>query len=433
MQTFLIIWSGQFVSAIGSAMTQFALTVWVWQFTGQATSLALLSFFFQLPQIFVSLFAGLLVDRLNRKHLMILGDTCVALCTITIGILYSTQHLLIWHLYILAAVYGCFGHIQNLAYSASIALMVPKQQYLRASSMTALVAQASTILAPALAGSLYPNIGLFGIILVDIATFTVAISTLLFVQIPQPPDQEIAEAEHESLFSNLAFGFRYILSKPSLWAMTVAFSCFAFAHQIGETVYQPMILARTGGNAQILGLVVTAAGVGGSLGALTLSIWGGFKERIHGMLLGFIGAGLGRIILGLGQTPGIWIGAQLFASINLPILFSSSNAIWYAKIPPQIQGRVFAADHTIGMIIGAVASLIAGPLADRVFEPALQGKGVFASLFSPVFGTEAGAGMALLYVVTSIVIVFVGFGGYAHRPLRNAEAILPDHDFKETL
>ncbi|MEQ8960233.1 MAG: MFS transporter [Coleofasciculus sp. C2-GNP5-27] len=428
MRTFLIIWSGQLVSAIGSAMTKFALTVWVWQFTEKATAIALFSFFFQLPQIFVALFAGILVDHFNRKYLMILGDTCVALCTITVALLYSTNHLLIWHLYTLAAVYGGFGNIQELAYSTSIPLMVSKQHYIRASSMSTLVIQASAIIAPALAGSLYPVIGLLGIIIVDITTFVMAIGTLLLVEIPQPSPTDRSNSEPETIGQKLSLGFRYIFSKPSLLAMTIAFSLFWLAHQLGETLYQPMILARTDGNAQILGTVVTAAGVGGVIGGLALSIWGGFQRRVRGMLIGFIGHGLGKIVLGLGEKPLIWIGSQLFSSVNTPLLFSSSNAIWYAKVPPNIQGRVFAADHAIGMIIGTVASLMAGPLADRVFEPAMQPGGVLASILGPIFGTRTGSGIALLYVLTAIWIVLIGISGYAFRTLRNVEDILPDHD-----
>lgn len=409
-------------------MTKFALTVWVWQFTEKATAIALFSFFFQLPQIFVALFAGILVDHFNRKYLMILGDTCVALCTITVALLYSTNHLLIWHLYTLAAVYGGFGNIQELAYSTSIPLMVSKQHYIRASSMSTLVIQASAIIAPALAGSLYPVIGLLGIIIVDITTFVMAIGTLLLVEIPQPSPTDRSNSEPETIGQKLSLGFRYIFSKPSLLAMTIAFSLFWLAHQLGETLYQPMILARTDGNAQILGTVVTAAGVGGVIGGLALSIWGGFQRRVRGMLIGFIGHGLGKIVLGLGEKPLIWIGSQLFSSVNTPLLFSSSNAIWYAKVPPNIQGRVFAADHAIGMIIGTVASLMAGPLADRVFEPAMQPGGVLASILGPIFGTRTGSGIALLYVLTAIWIVLIGISGYAFRTLRNVEDILPDHD-----
>ncbi|MGM3307003.1 MFS transporter [Anabaena sp. WFMT] len=428
VRTFMIIWCGQIVSAIGSAMTRFALTIWVWQLTGEVTTIALFSFFYQLPLIFVSLFAGVLVDRYRRKYLIILGDTIAILCTIIIGLLYATNNLQIWHLYLLVAISGCFGHIQNLAYSASIPLLVPKQHYTRASSMSSLVQHASAIISPALAGIFYPAIGLLGIIVIDIATFAIAAGTVIFLSIPQPASTETSNKEGETIWQQLAFGFRYILSRPSLLSMTIAFSFFWFAHQLAETIFQPMILARTGGNTEILGVVMTAAGVGGVVGGSFLSIWGGFKRRINGMLLGFIGTGLSKILLGIGQIPLIWIGTSFCSAFNLPLLFSSSIAIWYAKVEPSIQGRVFAADHTMGMIIGTVASLIAGPLADKVFEPAMKPGGLLSSTLSPVFGTETGSGMALLYVITSICVVSVGISGYFFPKLRNVEDILPDHD-----
>jgi MFS transporter, DHA3 family, macrolide efflux protein len=422
----MIIWCGQIVSTIGSAMTRFALTIWVWQLTGEATSIALFSFFYQLPLIFVSLFAGVIVDRYRRKYLIILGDTSAIVCTIFIALLYSTNNLQIWHLYFLVSLAGCFGHIQNLAYSASIPLMVPQQHYTRASSLSTLVGHASAIFSPALAGILYPLIGLLGIMMIDIATFAVATVIILLLPIPQPLEIESTNKDGETIWQKLAFGFQYILSRPSLLAITVTFSCFWFAQQIGETLYQPMILARTNGNTEILGAVMTAAGVGGVIGGLCLSIWGGFKRRVYGILIGFIGTGLSQIILGINQIPFIWIGASFCSSVNLPLLFSSNNAIWYSKVESNCQGRVFAADHTIGMIIGSVASLTAGPLADIIFEPAMKPGGILASVFSPIFGTGTGSGMALLYVITSILIVFVGISGFAWRSLRDVEDILPD-------
>jgi MFS family permease len=428
VRTFIIIWSGQIVSAIGSAMTRFALTIWVWQLTEKATNIALISFSQQLPLIFVSLFAGVLVDRYSRKFLIILGDTSAILCTIIIGLLYATNNLQVWYLYCLIAGSACFGHVQYLAYVASLPLIVPKQHYTRASSMIALISPASAIVSPALASILYPAIGLFGIILIDIATFTVAATIIFILSIPQPPQTKTSNNYDETIWQQLAFGFRYILSRPSLLAMTIAFSCFWFAHQIADTLFQPMILARTGGKTEVLGAVMTAAGVGGVIGGSFLSIWGGFKRKVNGMLLGFIGTGLSKIILGIGQVPLIWIGASLFSSINVPLLFSSSNAIWYAKIEPSVQGRVFAADHTIGMIIGTVASLISGTLADRVFEPAMKPGGLLAFIFSPIFGNSTGSGIALFYVTTSLFIVLVGVSGYAFPKLRNVEDILPDYD-----
>jgi MFS transporter, DHA3 family, macrolide efflux protein len=426
MRAFIILWSGQLVSTIGSYMTVFALMIWIWQITGSATTLALVTFFSQLPRIFITPIAGIIVDRVHRKRLILLGDGMALLSTLAIGLLYISQTLQIWHLYIVVALYGCFGQLQTLAYSASIAMLVPKQQYTRAESMVSMVGYSGAIFSPILAGSLYPVIGIEGIIVIDLITFTAALVTLIITPIPQPA---VAQAiATETTWENLTFGCRYIFGKPALVAMVIAFTLFAIPGDIGKALYNPMILARSGGSAQVLGFVTTAAGVGGVIGAVLLSVWGGFRRRIHGMLLGFAGTGLFKVVLGLGQTPLIWAIAHFCATLPIPMFYSSSNAIWYAKVPPHLQGRVLAADQMIGLIVGTVAPLLAGPLADRVFEPAMQPGGGLYSLFSPFFGTGAGAGMALLYVITAVWMLLVGLGGYAFRTLRDVETLLPDHD-----
>lgn len=437
VHTFRILWCGQMVSAIGTEMTQFALTLWIWQFTQETTAIALLSFFFQVPQIVLALGAGLMIDRFNRRYLMIFSDLGVAIATVSVGLLYSTGYLHLWHLYLLAIAYGCGGQIQELAFSASIPLMVNKQDYGRVSSMRTLISYSSVIIAPALVGSLYGAIGLMGIIGIDLVTFLIGISTVLMVQIPskrtEKADNSLFNSEKDSKQNNtiwhqLFWGIHYIWTRPSLLAMTVIFCGFLFAHQMSDTLYKPMILARTGGDTQRLSQVVMAAGMGGVVGAVILSVLGGFRHRVKGMLIGFIGVGLGGIILGLSQIPWVWMGAKFLAAMSIPLVYSSSYAVWYAKVQPEIQGRVLASAHTMGLIVGAIASLMAGILADRVFEPLMQSRGLIHSIFAPILGTGLGAGMTLLFIMTSIGLVGMGLIGYAVPILRNVEEILPDHD-----
>lgn len=428
MRTFIIIWLGQIVSSIGSYMTVFALTIWVWQATGSATALTLVSFFVQLPRLLITPFSGIIVDRFNRKQLMLLGDIVAFLCTFTVGLLHFTDRLEVWHLYCVVAIYGGFGQIQTLAYSASIPLMVPKDQYTRAGSMSSAVNYASAILSPALAGGLYPIIGLGGVIAVDIATFFVGLITLVSSHIPQPLPEE-SENENpieENIWQKLTFGFRYIFAKPPLLAMVIAFTLFALPNDIAKVLYNPLILARTNGNSQILGSVTTAAGLGGVIGALLLGAWGGFKRKINGMLLGFVGAGFFRSFLAFTQIPWLWMSSMFLSTMHTPLFFSSSNAIWYAKVPSSLQGRVLAADQSIGIVISLTAPLIAGPLADKVFEPAMQPNGVLAPIFGAIFGTGDGAGITLIYAIASIWILLVGIGGYFVPTLRNVEKLLPD-------
>ncbi|MEG5141010.1 MULTISPECIES: MFS transporter [unclassified Microcoleus] len=427
MQKFIQLWLGQTASMIGSAMSGFALTIWIWESTSQATALALLMFFTQLPRILLAPVAGILVDRWNRKFLMGIGDTVSALLTLVILLLYISHNLQIWHIYVAAAINGVFDQIQQLAYSAAIATMMPEKHYSRASSLSFLAQYGASIIAPTLAGILYSAIGPGGIFTIDLATFTIAIATLLSVKIPQPAIASALQSNiasnpqqtHSHLLQELSFGFRYIVQRPSLLALLASVSLFWFAHDIGAVLYSPMILARTGNNARILGTILSAAGAGGVLGALIISIWGGPKRRIRGFLLGMAGAGLSKIVFAFGQSLFIWIPAQFCSSFNFPILGSSNEAIWLAKVAPEVQGRVFATRAVIVQLASAIGLLIAGPLADRVFEPAMQPGGFLAAIFGPIIGTGAGAGMALLYAISAIGLLLVAVGGYACRLLRD--------------
>ncbi|PZD72610.1 hypothetical protein C1752_03446 [Acaryochloris thomasi RCC1774] len=423
MHTFTLIWLGQLVSTIGSYMTSFALTLWAWQLTGSATALALVGFFYELPQIPVALFAGIIVDRFNRKYLMILGDAISALSTLILLLLHLTGQLHLWHLYLTSAAIGGFGQIQQLAYSTSITTLVPVQHYTRANSMNSVVHYGSIIIAPAAAGLLYPVIGLAGVLMIDLATFGVAIATLLLSHIPQPPPEKTGSAKQTGKLSRLwqetTFGIRYIWQHPHLLRLLIITALFWFFHDLGSAIDDPMILARSGSNAQVLGAIGTAAGIGGVTGAIVLTAWGGPKQRIHGLLIGFMGAGLAKTFFGLGQNLKVWVPAQFFSSLNFPLLGSSETAIWMESTTPEIQGRVFAANSLVLQGVSTIATLIAGPLAERIFEPAVHSKKV-AWVVEPILGTQLGAGTALLYILTSLALVLVGVGGYCLPPLSQA-------------
>ena len=410
-------------------MSHFALTLWAWQLTGSATALALVGFFSLLPRIFISLFAGILVDRANRKHLMILGDAIAAASTLGILILHLSGNLEIWHLYLAASINGGFGQIQELAYSTSITLLVTPQNYTRANSMNSAVHYGSNIIAPAIAGILYPIIGLGGILPIDLATFGVAIATLVWIRIPQVRSRG-AEAVGANgirlgrlgiLWSEVTFGIRYIWQRNSLRTLLLVTALFWFAHDLGGAISNPMILARSNNNSQALSAILSLAGIGGVTGAVVLSAWGGTKQRVNGMLAGFMGAGAAKTIFGLGQSLTVWLPAQFCSSLNFPLLGSSQKALWMEAIPPKLQGRVFAANSFVLELVSAIATLIAGPLSDRILEPAMQSSTILSSLFAPVFGNGAGAGMALLYVVCAIAMFCVGAVGFKLPQLNQLE------------
>jgi MFS family permease len=426
MRNFLIVWLGQLVSTMGSNMTGFAIEIWAWEITGKATTLALVGFFSLLPSIIITPISGVIVDRFNRKFLMMVGDTVAVFSTIIILLLHLTNNLQIWHFYLTGAIVGTFNQFQSLAYSASVSLMIPKQHYTRASSLEFLSGYGSQIIAPALAGYLYTVIGFTGIWLIDISTFAIAIGSLLLVNIPQPPLTNTNE-NVANLWQDLGCGWRYIATHKNLLALLIINLLFWLPHDIGNSLYTPMILSRTNNNTLVLGSLAAAAGFGGVIGAIIVSTWGGFKRKITGVLLGMIGAGVSKIVFGLGRTTWIWIPAQFCSSFTFPLNGSSDNAIWLGKVPPNVQGRVFAARSLFLQIASAVGYLIAGPLADRVFTPALQSGGVLVGIFGGLFGTGTGAGIALLYVICAVCMLLVGLLGLFIPVLRDVEDIMPDH------
>jgi len=426
---FTVISLGQFVSFLGSGMTRFALTFWAWQETGEATALALVAFFSFAPAVVFSPIAGVIVDRVSRKLVMILSDLAAGISTIVILILHLTGHLEIWHLMAAGFFAATFESFQFPAYSAAISTMMEKKHYARANAMIGLAGSASGIIAPMLAALFLAVIGINGIMIIDIVTFTFAIGALLFVFIPDPEKTAVGEASKKGFFSEAMFGLKYIFGSRSLLGLQSVFFAINFVATFGFTVLAAMILARTGSDEIIWGSVQAAFGIGGIVGGLLMTTWGGPKRRVHGVLIGMAAAGLlGNVVLGIGQSLPVWAVGAFFAMFFIPILNGSNQALWQAKVPPQIQGKVFAARRMIAQISAPLAMLIAGPLADHVFEPAMRSASAMSRIFGPIVGTGPGAGMGLMFVFAGLLSAIVGFGGYLFPSVRNAEDLLPDHD-----
>lgn len=429
MLGFSVVWFGQLVSMTGSGMTRFALTIWVWQETGEATALALVALFSFAPAIFFSPIAGVIVDRVSRKRVMIASDLAAGLSTVALLILYSTGHLVIWHLWAAGFFASAFESFQFPAYSAAITTMVEKKQYTRANVMLGMVHSASTIIAPASAGALLPLLGINGIMIIDIATFVFAIGTLLFVLIPNPTETAAGRASRGTLLQESVFGFRYIFSNKSLLGMLLIFFAINLTFGLTMILLAPMILARTVDNTVILGTTMMMFGIGGVVGGLVITAWGGFKKRIHGVLLGLIFLSIfGQIVIGVGQSIQVWAVGAFLAMFFMPLVNGSSQAIWQAKVSPDIQGKVFATRRLIAQIGFPVAMILGGRLADAVFEPAMASGGTFAQFFQPLVGSGPGSGMALLFIFSGILGVAAAVIGYLVPVVRQVETRLPDYD-----
>lgn len=426
---FTLVWFGQFISFIGTAMTGFGISIWIYEQSHQATALTWSAFAFIAPSILLSPFAGAIVDRHNRKNIMIFTDLIAGLGTTTLLILFATGNLHLWHIYVVNAFSGAANSFQFPAYSAAVTMMLHKSQYGRASGMMALAEAASGITAPAIAAVMLRVTGLTGIMLVDVVTFVFAVSTLAMIHIPQPPVSGHSPTEKTTLWQEAAYGFTYIFQRPSLLGLQMVFFFVNLLSTLSFAVVVPMILSRTGNNETILASVQSLGAIGGVLGGLLLSVWGGPKRKVHGVLIGMIVTSLfGEALMGVGQGLFIWATASFFTQFAIPTLNGSNQAIWQAKVSPDIQGRVFSVRRLIAQITAPLAVAMAGPLADKVFEPAMREGTALSNTFKWLIPVGPGAGMALMFVITGLAGVLVGLGGYLFPAIRDAETILPDHD-----
>jgi MFS transporter, DHA3 family, macrolide efflux protein len=429
MLGFTVVWIGQAVSLLGTSMSAFALTIWAYELTGKATALALAGFFHVTPLLIFSPIAGAIVDRSNRKLMMMVSDLASGMATIGILILYLLGDLQIWHLFLANAITGTFQTFQWPAYSAAITMIVPKKHYARAGAMTELAGNTSGIFAPLLAGALLPLIHLGGILAIDITTFLIAVGALLVVHIPQPKMTEEGRASQGSIWKESAYGFRYIFERPSLLGLQLVFLVGNFFATMAYTLMPAMILARTQNNSLIFGSVETAGAIGGVVGGLAMSAWGGTRRRVHGVLAGWSLSGLlGSTVMGLGQALPVWAAGSFLGAFMSPIINSSNQAIWQAKVAPDLQGRVFATRRMIAWMVTPIATLLVGPLADFALEPAMQYRNIFSVSFAWLVGIGPGAGMSLILIGCGLAMTAVGLGGYLFRAVREAETLMPDHE-----
>ncbi|MFA5874045.1 MAG: MFS transporter, partial [Anaerolineales bacterium] len=307
MTGFIVVWIGQIISILASGMSGFGLSIWLFQQTRSATMMGLGFVSFILPFLLLSPIAGVMVDRYNRKLMMMVSDLAAVTATAGILVLQATGNLQFWHLFVANVLYGLGNTFQWPAYSAAISTMVKKEQYGRANGLMSLMEAGPGVLAPILAGALLPIIGLTGILLIDVITFFIAIGALLIVHVPQPEKTVEGQKEKGSIWREAAYGFTYIFKRPSLLGLQMIFFSGNLFSGIAWTVFTPMILLRTNDNSIILGSVNSAAAIGGVAGGLIMSAWGGFKKRTHGVLAGWIATGIFSALFGFGTGLAFWI------------------------------------------------------------------------------------------------------------------------------
>ena len=368
---FFTIWGGQAVSLFGSSLVQFALVWYLTRETGSATVLATATLVALLPQIVLGPFAGALVDRWNRRIIMIVADSSIAVSTLLLAWLFATDQVQVWHVFAIMGIRSLGGAFHYPAMAASTSLMVPDKHLARVAGANQTLQGLLSIAAPPLGAILIETIFTQNVLLIDVVTAIFAVVPLFFIPIPQPQNQvEQANGEREktSYREDLRAGFRYVRQWPGLFWLIILAMMLNFLLSPTSALLPLVITKVFNGGAAELGWVESTFGIGVIVGGVLLSVWGGFKRRIITSALGVAGIGLSIAAIGFVPANLFWmlLVAHFFVGFSQVFANGPLNAIFQSSVAPEMQGRVFSllgAGATAMMPIGL---MIAGPLSDLV-------------------------------------------------------------------
>lgn len=411
LKNFWFLWFGQSVSLLGSSMTGFAITIWAFEKTGSALVLSVSAMLIMIPKMVVGVLAGPLVDRLNKKAVMICTDIGAGLCTLTLFVLLRQEILEIWHIYAINIVSSVLSSFQSPASNVAVSAVVPKEHYVKTSGLQSFSDGLVQIFAPVFAATLLGIAGMTGVIIVDFVSMAFACLTLItLVKIPVISRGTESSFNAKRYFNELKQGFEAV-KRSELLRKLMSFMLFInfIAGITYYTLLSPMILARTSNNSQVLSLVNGAVGLGSIAGALLVLLVPSGKRKIKTMFLccalSFL---LGDILLSFGNTLTLWIIAGFFSSLFLPMFNANEGYFWRTVIPMELQGRAFSLKYALQSGVIPSGMFLGGLLADFVFEPRMADCG-------------KGSGMALMFLISGVFGAVYSIFGMLSPSMQKAE------------
>ena len=395
LKTFLIVWSTQNLSTLGSAMTSFALVVWSYQQQGSALTTALLSVCSYVPYVALSIFAGSLGDRWDKRRTMAMCDTFAALTTLAVLALLKTGQLALWHLYLLNALNGLMNAVQYPVSEVVVTLLTPKDQVQRVSGLLSLSQSLTTLLSPVLATALLGLLGLEAVIVFDLATCAAAVGTLLWgVEFPETPP-----AEKVPLTRSAGEGVRWLLNQRGVLDLILFLACINLIASMYNAALPAMLLSRPGGGETVLGLVEAVTGLASLAGSLLASALPEPRSRVRVICNSLlVSMSTENLLLALGRGPVVWCCGAVLGWLLIPVMNTNMNALLRLRIPVEMQGRVYAARNTLQFFTIPVGYLLGGALVDRFFEP-LMASLPEGALLRTLLGSGKGTGAAALFLV----------------------------------
>lgn len=428
LRDFLLIWFGQLVSGVGSRLTSFALGLWVYQATGSTTRFAMVFVAMAVPTLLLLPFAGALVDRWDRRRTMIVCETVSAVVIGAMALLLAFDRLDLWQVYIGVGVSAMTNTFLQPAYAASVPLLADREQLTRVNGLIQTGQGLSLVGGPALAGILVSIVGIPGVLAVDALTFVVGAACIVLARVPKPPRDESVE---DDLLREAHEGWCYVSERPGLLGLLGISAMGSFLFAIASIAITPLVLITAHQDERMLGLQMSLSCSGLLVGGLLITLWGGSRHKIHSMLGFSILSGLAIAVHGLAPSLTLLIVAGFLMFLTIPPAQAASMALWQTKVPSRVLGRTMAILRMTSEAALPIGFLLAGPLAEYVFEPPMMPGGALAGTVGAVIGVGPGRGLALMFIVLGVTMMAVAAAGYAFRSVRRVEHDIPDAPLPE--
>lgn len=405
LRLYLLLWSTQALSALGSGMTSYALVLWLYLKNGSALETALLSVCSYAPYVIMSIFAGALSDRWNKKLTMLVCDLLAAVSTVAVFVLIKADALSAWHLYILNALNGLMNTIQQPASEVAATILIPKEYYQKTSGLRSFSQSLNSILTPILATALFAFGGIDTVIAFDLVTFAIAfVVLLLLIKIPEDMGSEQAR---ERLLDSARQGLAWLKKNPLILTLILYLASINLVASVYDAALPAMILSKPNGGETVLGIVNTAVGVATLVGSVIVAFLPTPKNRVRVISLTLlISMSSENFLLAFGKTPAVWCIGAVLGWLVIPLMNANLDVIYRSSIPLDMQGRVYSCRNTLQFFTIPIGFLLGGLLVDKVFEPLMAAQPAGSPLIS-LFGETKGAGAAMLFAIIGVAGVLV--------------------------
>lgn len=402
LRDFLLLWSSQAVSGLGTAMTDYALVIWVYEQEGTATSATLMNLCAFMPTILFRFIAGTLADRWDKKRIMLIADLFAACGTLMLLVLYAVDGLGVWHIYLINVLLSFMNAFQAPAAFAATSMLVPEKHYARAGGLQGISGSVLSILSPALGSVLLTFGGMPVVLLFDLASFAVAFLVLLLcIRLPKQAYAE--KAKEEPFMQSCLVGMRYVKEHRSLWNITLFIASTNFLAKLGnDGMLAPFILGRGGNDQQILGMVQSAVSLGVFAGSMIVTAMRPVKKKMRLIFAAYVFIFAGNVVQGISMQPWVWCAAAFVTYMLAAVMNANLTAVMRAYVPLEMHGRVFSAKDTLQNCTIPLSLFLGGILADHVFEPLMAEASPVQHVLSGVLETGRGAGIALMFVIVGV-------------------------------